>query len=394
MWKGCLPQVNKSDRVTVYEASESRTLPWESMRDGEYAKAYLSAFMQEASDRYVKNVRTRFLAITVDDLVMPLTVNETGYDNSYVCSPYTHYISYAKEELRMLQTPFWEGTMAKGLDVLGWMMRKSGVNRIACINNWLLSTNLYPDVTPWQVSRITRFCTERFPRHAIAFRSVCPRLQPSMYEGLRAAGYIMVPSRYVYLFHPDWPKQGGWRVRNTLKRDRRMLEKSGYRVVVHDELKKEQVPRIIELYNALYLDKYSRHNPQFTPAFIRLAMEKRTLNLIGLEKEGRLDGILGYFQRNGVMTTPLFGYDVTLPKETGLYRILSSLLVQEAERQGLLLHQSAGVGAFKADRGAVGEVEYTAVYLGHLPKSRSVIWQALSFLLNRFGIPLVEKYRL
>nr|WP_275051334.1 GNAT family N-acetyltransferase [Brevibacillus formosus] len=204
----------------------------------------------------------------------------------------------------------------------------------------------------------------------------------------------MVPSRYVYLFHPDWPAQGRWRVRNTLNRDRKMLAKSGYRILRHEELGEQHVERIVALYNALYLDKYSQHNPQFSVEFVRLAMQKRTLTLIGLEKDGRLDGILGYFERNGVMTTPLFGYDTTLPKETGLYRMLSCLLVLEAESKGILLHQSAGVGAFKADRGAEGEPEYTAVYVKHLPFYRQAVWKVLAILLNRIGVKMVEKYQL
>jgi hypothetical protein len=173
-----------------------------------------------------------------------------------------------------------------------------------------------------------------------------------------------------------------------------MLQNSGYRVVPHEELHEALVGRIIDLYNALYLDKYSHQNPQFTHDFIRLALKKRTLTLIGLEKDGQLDGILGYFERNGVMTTPLFGYDTTLPKEAGLYRMLSSLLVQEARKKELLLHQSAGVGAFKTDRGAVGEVEYTAVYVRHLPLSRRIVWRVLSWILLRFGVPLIQKYQL
>ncbi|SFK89258.1 hypothetical protein SAMN05518846_1231, partial [Brevibacillus centrosporus] len=71
-----------------------------------------------------------------------------------------------------------------------------------------------------------------------------------------------------------------------------------------------------------------------------------------------------------------------------------TLLVQEARKKELLLHQSAGVGAFKADRGAVGEVEYTAVYVRHLPLSRRIVWRVLSWILLRFGVPLIQKYQL
>lgn len=369
-------------------------IPWEELKDGEYAKSYLLPLMTEQPSCYVQNVATRVLALRVGDRIMPVTVNESEYDNSYVSSVYTHYVTYAKEELGMLDSALLRRVLSTVLDGLGYWMRASECNKMVIINNWLLSTNLYHELSADEVKELTRSGIQKFSGHILALRSVCRRLYPDLYNGLLDEGYLMVPSRYVYLFHPAWPAQGKWRVRNTLSRDRKMLAKSGYRILRHEELGEQHAERIVELYNALYLDKYSRHNPQFSPAFVRLAMRKRTLTLIGLEKDGRLDGILGYFERNGVMTTPLFGYDTTLPKETGLYRMLSFLLVQEAESKGILLHQSAGVGAFKADRGAEGEPEYTAVYINHLPFYRRTVWKVLAFLLNRIGIKLVEKYQL
>lgn len=380
--------------IEWHDRGSQGQIPWEQVQDTDYVKSYLMPMMTEQPARYVQNVQTRMLALRVGDRIMPVTVNEAEYDNSYVSSVYTHYVTYAKEELGMLDSALLRRVLSTVLSGLGFWMKQSQCNKMVIINNWLLSTNLYHDLRADEVKGITQSCMQKFPGHIIAFRSVCQRLYPDLYKGLAAEGYLMVPSRYVYLFHPDWPAQSKWRVRNTLSRDRKMLAKSGYRILRHEELGEQHMERIVALYNSLYLDKYSKHNPQFSMEFVRLAMQKRTLTLIGLEKDGQLDGILGYFERNGVMTTPLFGYDTALPKETGLYRMLSCLLVLEAESKGILLHQSAGVGAFKADRGAEGEPEYTAVYVKHLPLHRRLVWKVLAVLLNQIGIKMVEKYRL
>ncbi|MED1945611.1 MULTISPECIES: GNAT family N-acetyltransferase [Brevibacillus] len=380
--------------IEWYEGSAAGQIPWEQAQDADYVKSYLLPMMTEEPSRYVQNVQTQMHALRLGDRIMPVTVNDTEYDNSYVSSVFTHYVTYAKEELSMLDSGVLRRVLSIVLTGLGRWMKKSQCNQMVIVNNWLLSTNLYHDVSADEVKDITENCIQKFSGHIIAFRSVCRRLYPDFHKGLVEKGYLMVPSRYVYLFHPDWPAQGRWRVRNTLNRDRKMLAKSGYRILRHEELGEQHAERIVALYNALYLDKYSQHNPQFSVEFVRLAMQKRTLTLIGLEKDGRLDGILGYFERNGVMTTPLFGYDTTLPKETGLYRMLSCLLVLEAESKGILLHQSAGVGAFKADRGAEGEPEYTAVYVKHLPFYRQAVWKVLAILLNRIGVKMVEKYQL
>ncbi|MEJ8544269.1 GNAT family N-acetyltransferase [Brevibacillus borstelensis] len=382
-----------ANRVRLYEKADLAELPWERLKDGEYARAFLEPLILDSVAAYISNVQTRMGALVIDDLVLPVTVNDEEYDNSYVCSPYTHYISYAREEIKLVASPLLASLGGPLLSGAGAIMRLSRVNRIVFVNNWLLSTNLYHPLTAEQIGEITRFLTRRFPRHIVAFRSVSPAVCPEVCAGLERAGYGLVPSRFVYLFDPKQAGQKGWRVRNTLKRDRDMMKKSGCRILRHEELGDEHAERIVELYQALYVDKYSHLNPQLTPAFVRLALHRRILTLIGLEREGRLDGILGYFHRNGMMTTPLFGYDTALPKKLGLYRMLSSLLVSEAESRGLLLHQSAGVGAFKADRGAEGTAEFTAVYVRHLPGWRQLIWKALAAVLDRVVIDMARKYK-
>ncbi|MED1795188.1 hypothetical protein P4V54_21170 [Brevibacillus nitrificans] len=93
--------MKSSRNVRRYDQGTLQEVPWEQMKDGAYVKAYLSACLMDGAERYVKNVRTKMEALAFDDIVLPVTINETEYENSYVCSPYTHYITYAKEELRM-----------------------------------------------------------------------------------------------------------------------------------------------------------------------------------------------------------------------------------------------------------------------------------------------------
>ncbi|MOA00134.1 hypothetical protein D3C78_1194820 [compost metagenome] len=148
------------------------------------------------------------------------------------------------------------------------------------------------------------------------------------------------------------------------------------------------------MYKLLYLDKYSYDNPQFDEAFISLAKQTGILTLYGLRKAGRLDAVMGYFSRNGVMTTPLFGYDTTLPQSIGLYRMLSACLIRQSRENGHLLHESAGAAQFKRNRGAAADFEYSAVYDSHLPLRRRWCWSFLDRLLNGAGVPLMRKMKL
>lgn len=104
--------------------------------------------------------------------------------------------------------------------------------------------------------------------------------------------------------------------------------------------------------------------------------------------------MLGFFCRDGVMTTPLFGYDTALPQELGLYRMLSAALLKLARENGHLLHESSGAAQFKRNRGARADIEYSAVFCAHLPRGTQLAWRSLAGLLTRVGIPVMRKYKL
>jgi hypothetical protein len=176
------------------------------------------------------------------------------------------------------------------------------------------------------------------------------------------------------------------------KVDMKRFRRSEYEFVDGSHLTDTDLIRIRELYNMLYIDKYSRFNPQFTEAFFRLAYDCKLLHLKLLRKDEHIDAVMGYFVRNGAMTTPLFGYDTTLPQRTGLYPSLSVYLLREALERELTLHASAGVGPFKKLRGGVPIIEYNAVYDRHLPLRRRMPWSVLKVLADQIAIPVFQKY--
>lgn len=383
-----------NSRVSLYDRVDLHRMDWPDTEDGRYARAYMEPLMLQGTESFMPNVDTAVLLARLDDLVLPLTVNEAEYGNSYVCSPYTHYIRYAKQELSLLNRPLLEKGLSVLLDVLGYWMKQSKINRVVHINNWLLSTNLFPHMSGGQAVAVLQAVKDRFPDHALIIRSLCPTLHADMIAALQTEGCKLVPSRQIYLYRADEPDFGNAKSRWLLKRDYDLLGKNGYTLASGADITDGDIPRIAELYKLLYLDKYSFDNPQFNEAFIALAKRTGTLTLHGLRKNGRLDAVMGYFCRNGVMTTPLFGYDTTLPQSVGLYRMLSACLLRQARENGCLLHESAGAAQFKRNRGAVADFEYSAVYDRHLPPGRRWCWSFLGLLLNQAGVPLMKKLKL
>jgi hypothetical protein len=377
----------------LYDQSNIKQLPWPQTADGDYASRYLAPLVACGANSFIDNIITEVRVLTIDDLVLPITINDGQYENSYVCSPYTHYVTYAEAELSVLKNAKLEAILKVVLRFLGVILKCCRINRVVHVNNWLLSTNLYPELSPEQIKCITGFLRDIFPRHAIVFRSI-NIFDKKICAALLKSDYRMVTARQVYIFPQGALETLKSRPKSILKKDFHLLEASGYQWFDADSITENDLPRIIKLYNQLYLDKYSILNPQFNLEFLKLAWSEGVLKLFVLKKEDRIDGVIGFFSRNGTMTTPLFGYDLTLPQKNGIYRMLSAKLILEAERRGLVLNQSSGAAEFKRCRGGVPYLEYNAVYIKHLPFRSKLGWKLVEFLANQVGGSLVKKLKL
>ncbi|MBB6214316.1 hypothetical protein HNQ80_000385 [Anaerosolibacter carboniphilus] len=374
-------------KVELFDESNIDQIKWPRGYDGEYARNYLIPLIKEGTDRYINNIKTKLMILSIDNILLPITINESEYDNSYVCSPYTHYVSYSIEELKELKEPKLESGFRFVLNILGSLLKAGKVNKTIHVNNWLVSTNLYATMTKEQVQEVTGFLSRRFPGYTIVFRSLNQFTNSSIFDSFGDLGFEMIASRRAYIFDPH--KELNSKARHILKKDRKVLEDSDYVWVDAGGISSDDIDRLLSLYNQLYLDKYSYLNPQFSREFIKLALNSKILELFALKDSEEIKGTIGFFHRNGVMTTPFFGYDLKVSKEAGLYRILSLKLMEEARSRNLILHQSSGAGEFKKCRGGVPVVEYSAVYIKQLPLFRKAVWKMLSIITNKIAMPII-----
>ncbi|MGC1527715.1 MAG: hypothetical protein WA783_16850 [Phormidesmis sp.] len=389
--------------VKLYDEKTITTFVWPDSETARLAKGYWLPMMRSgSSSAFINNVETQMLLLSVDDVVLPVTVNSQAYENSYVCSFYSHYITYAKDELTTLQFPLLEKLLALLITGAGCVLKGTKINRAVIVNNWMLSTNLYPALLTPQLAAITEHLQAVFPSHAIAFRSINTVTEAAISQSLQTLGYQMVGSRQVYLFDPQKPGLDEMRSRRKkryLHQDHRLFATEDYEVIDARELQPHDLPRLVELYNALYLHKYSFNNPQFNQNCLSLMIRHGSLHppfltLKALRKAGKIDAVVGFYTLNGVMTTPLLGYDTRLPKNTGLYRMLTTYLIEAGEQQNLLINQSSGAASFKWRRGFTGHIEYTAVFHRHLSFYRRLGWWLLAGLVDWVAIPLIKKYNL
>ncbi|GAB1469652.1 hypothetical protein MASR2M66_05290 [Chloroflexota bacterium] len=358
----------------LFTCENIHSLPFPQTDDGDYARRYLVPLMTEDPQKYIHNVHnTQLMAVKIDDVILPITVTDFHPQNTYTVSPYSHYVSYgAFEEVKHLHNPLAEIAVKLIMTPVSWYFRYAELDKLVFVNNYLLSTNLYPSINGEQLSALNEALIQWFPKRAIIFRSVDQKKNPHIYQTLKEHGYDLVLSRQVWYMDPV----AALKTRQC-REDLRVLKKNGYEVVNGKDLTDNELHRAIELYNLLYLQKYSFYNPQFTFEFLKLARDKDILHMVGLKKDGHLNAIMGFFVRNGAMTQPLFGYDTSLPVEEGLYRLLTLITLQEGVKRGLLVHASGGVGKFKKVRGGESVTEYNAVYTKHLPRRRQLPWKLI-----------------
>lgn len=371
----------------LFTRENIHTLTFPQTEDGNYARRYLLPMVTDGAQKYIRNVfNTQLMIAKVDDVIIPITVTDFHPDNTYTVSPYSHYISYGGlEEVKHLNNPPMEALIKLLLFPVAKFFRAADFDRVAYVNNYLLSTNLYPSITSDQLSALSEALIRWFPDRAIVFRSVDQKKNPHVYQALEGLGYDLVLSRQVWYMDPV----AALKTRQC-KEDLRVLKKNGYKVVSGKELSDDELHRAVKLYQLLYLQKYSYFNPQFTFDFLKLARDAETLHLCGLKQDGQLNAIMGFFIRNGAMTQPLFGYDTSLPQEEGLYRLLTLITLQEGVRRGLLVHASGGVGKFKKMRGGESVTEYNAVFTKHLLLRRQLPWKLIK-VITKYAAPYFRK---
>ncbi len=374
-------------QAQLFTRENLNTIEWPSTPDGDYACHYLLPMITDGPQTYIRNVyNTQLMIAKVDETIIPITLTDFHPENTYTCSPYSHYVSYGGfEEVRHLNKPLLEALIKSIMHPVAWLFRFTELDKVALVNNYLLSTNLYPSITATQLQVLCEALPKWFPDRVIVFRSVDRRKNPLVYDVLKQKGYNMVLSRQVWYMDPVEASHT-----RQYKEDVRVLRKHGYEMVEGKDLSNNDLQRAVHLYNLLYLEKYSYFNPQFTFEFLKLARDEEILHLRALCRNGEINAVMGFFIRNGVMTQPLFGYDTSLPQEEGLYRLLTLITLQEGLKRNLLVHASGGVGKFKKIRGGKSVIEYNAIFSKHLSRKRQLPWKLIGKI-GELAIPYFQK---
>lgn len=358
----------------------------------ERARAFARIHAGTPVKAFAANLSAKVETLQAGETILPVTLSDGTPGDAWVCSPRATYADCAAEEAARY-LPAWMARGSRGLSKgIGDWLTGAGIDRAAAINNWLLSTNLYPPLRTVPLAATIEAARERWPGHAIWFRSLNAIDNADWIAALSERGFQLVVSRQVYLYE----NLAALSARHAnLKRDLQQLERTSLRRVRDDGIAEDDYARIARLYELLYMEKYSRFNPHYSAEFMRRWHKAGLLEFHGFRDEsGILQCVVGLFRQGDIFTSPIVGYDTSLPRQLGLYRLLTACAYEVTMEKGCRLNFSAGAARFKRLRGGAPAIEYSAVYARHLPRKLRNAVGVLSLATRRVGAPLLTKYEL
>ena len=355
------------------------------------AAAYLQRYRHTDANRLAGNLTAQIDAVDAGTLELPVTINHAEPGNAWVCSPRSTYIDYAAEEARRLLPRPLGATVAGLCAQLARLADACALDRTVTLNNWCLSTNLYPALAAVDLDQALAQARQRWPGHALWWRSLNRQDNADWLQALQARGFALIASRQVWLY-PDL--EAAARLAN-MRADARLLQRRDLHWCDNHAITAADAPRIAELYGQLYLGKYSRWNPAYRPQMIADWQQAGLLRLEGWRDDhGRLQCIAGMFGTEQVVSTPIVGYDTGAAQKLALYRTLTATSYRHARQSQRRLNLSAGAAGFKRLRGGVAAIEYSAVWAPPAARAtRALLW-TLSQLTRRVGEPLMRHYQL
>lgn len=335
-------------------------------------------------EQLVPNIKAEVFAARLGALQVPVSVAPGGGGGHYFVSPEAAFVSYTQERMRLGgagSARGWTRLAAWLLGAVRPMFWAAGLDRQVQINNWLFSTCPLPPTSPAALAALRNELAKAFPKHAVVLRTLNDHDNGAILAGLKAQGWLLWPARRIYLQEAESAQKS----RNHML-DGKLLAKQGLQVVWGAEWSDADFVRAEAQYRALYLEKYSRLNPAYTARFLQEMCRAGFLEVFALKnRDGALLAWASLFQNGGVVCSPAGGYDTSLPKAMGLYRLISFVVSDYALRQGLRYNMSSGAGDFKRTRGGVPTLEYLALSVAHLPWYRRVACRAIGLLLRRAG---------
>lgn len=369
-------------KVMLYDATNIDQFSWPNTDEGNAAKKYLYPLIKEGASPFLLNVNTKIYLVSFGQTFFPITINEKEYENSYIASNY--YALKLYQEVISNQHPLLQ-FLQKPLIFLGSQVLKGlKINKTIFLNNWLMTNSVSAQINISDLSQILDFLKIKFSKHIIIFRHIDTITKKDLFQTLTKSDFHLLKTRDIFFYNPLNKLPQNKAVRRQIRQDLNVIDKYNFSIVTHDEINESDYERILELYQMLYINKYSKYSPHYTKKYLEITHKNNMVNYTLLKKDGIIEGFFSYFIYNKVMMSCIFGYDTTKSYSHEVYQLLTRLVIEKAEKLGVIVNDGSGGDAAKTLRGMISSSEYMGLYTAHLPLPRRLIWNSIAFFYNKF----------
>ncbi|MBZ7985359.1 hypothetical protein AVANS14531_03280 [Campylobacter sp. Cr9] len=353
------------------------------IKEDDFKTRFLNAFY-EPTNELIKNVNVNIKKL---DNIFYTDIIYTN-DNQCFTASLRGLIYIAKDELIKLENPFIRQVCKVLISIFEKIIKY--IDDIIFINNHCFSTNLYEK--HWENYEFlnTKFLNDfsklKNTKKILALRCVNEVQNPHLFNFLKNNDFVMLATRQVYLMN-DYELL---ELSRDFKDDKKLLKDFSF-IKVNDDFAKA-----LKLYNELYLEKYSYFNPQFSSVYL-CNLEKNNIldSYYMLDKSQEIVGFVSFMQNNDYISVPLLGYKMSKQKELGtLYRALQCFILEYCKNTKKFLNLSSGAPIFKTNRKLSPCIEYSFLYIKHLPFLKRFIVLILSKISTKFYAKILKKYKL
>lgn len=346
-----------------------------------------------SSKELMANVDTKVVKYCVDNQEVISTIVDEIKPNCYVVSANSMLIEYSKDELTKLDSKILRTFSYILIKLFENILKIAKIDRLQTLNNYMLSTNFFSnDFENIDLKKLRDIAFRDYSQHTLLIRSVNKIQNSKLFEELKKDGWIALVSRQVYIFDDfkRCEKHQNYRWDKKLLSDKRYI----FKELDLDDF--SLFEKAENLYNQLYLEKYSIHNVQFKAIYLQELVKKELLHLRLLydNQKNKYVAVVGLIGEDEVITAPIVGYDLSYDVKEALYRRVIAYILEYAKTNNYVLNLSSGASSFKLNRGANANLEYMFVYTKHLPLFRRFIWKILSFISNNFYAVLLQRLKL
>jgi len=364
-------------RSQVFHKGNIHDVDWKQITQGTQIREYLEPLIHKGSAAYVSNSNHEVQLLIAGEHAFPLLIGDAngGKKYSYVVSNLCQYFDYVSDEILRGNTygRFTRFVARYLMPLARALAMGNGMEQTVFVNNWLFSSNLYPNCSNIDWKEVLNTLQTTFPDRAIMFRSIDEKALSEVKHKLEGMGCDALSARLLYYL--DF-KETNLKKKRPYQQDKKRWEKqSDYRHRSIRRLDEGLTHSILEYYSKLYIGKHSRYNPIYSKAMLKNLHKSGILSFEGIFEDDHLQAIQLVWMRNGVATTPFIGYNQEIPSEKGLYRFLNTILTELSAETGVLLNMSSGADKFKKQRGGHPVFEYNMVYFKHLRGYRQWVWK-------------------